>query len=298
MTPLPTIRQLQFFTALARRGSFSSAAEDCFVSQSTLSSAIKELEGLLGKQLVDRSTRTVSLTPAGQEVAKMAVQLLAQAEDIVTFTKRSEPLASEFHLGVIPTVAPFLLPQAMPVLRASYPKLRLYLKEDLSAKLLEQLAIGALDVVILALPYSFAGVETREIGEDPFLFAGHPEHPLLSEQAISREAIKAENLLLLEDGHCLRDHALDACSLRDPKSTKTYSATSLFTLTQMVRSGLGSTLLPGMAVEAGLAEASGLAVRPIEKPTPSRKIGVAWRRGSGRSEEAALIGEVFADFLG
>ncbi len=296
MTPLPTIRQLQFFTALVRRQSFSKAAEDCLVSQSTLSSAIKELEALLRQQLVDRSTRSFALTPAGEEASVRAAQLLAIAEDIVRSADAQRPLEGPFRLGVIPTIAPFVLPAAAPALRAAHPKLELYLREDLTAKLVDLLASGQLDAVILALPYDLPGMETRDVGSDPFVFAAAPGHPLLDVDEVVLDALNDAPLLLLEDGHCLRDHALDACKLQDPEAAA-YGATSLFTLAQMVQSGLGATLLPEMAVRAGFAEASGLETRPLAAPTPARRIGLVWRKGSGRGEEAALIADAVADAM-
>ncbi|MEO1014718.1 MAG: hydrogen peroxide-inducible genes activator [Pseudomonadota bacterium] len=297
MIPLPTIRQLQFFTALVRRQSFSKAAEDCLVSQSTLSSGIKELEGLLRQQLVDRSTRSFALTPTGEEVAARAAQLLAIAEDIARSADAQRPLEGPFRLGVIPTIAPFILPAAAPALRAAHPKLELYLREDLTAKLADLLAVGQLDAVILALPYDLPGMETLDIAADPFVFAAAPGHPLLDLAETPLEALRETRLLLLEDGHCLRDHALDACKLQDPQAAAAYGATSLFTLAQMVQSGLGATLLPEMAVRAGFATASGLKTRPLSAPAPVRRIGIAWRKGSGRAEEAELIASAVAEAM-
>ncbi|MFQ5562702.1 MAG: hydrogen peroxide-inducible genes activator [Parvularculaceae bacterium] len=299
MIPLPTLRQLQFFTALARRESFSRAADECLVSQSTLSSAIKELESLLGQQLVDRSTRSFSLTPAGEEVAARAVGVLAMSEDLARAVQTIEPLSGPFQLGVIPTIAPFILPRATALFRESYPTLQLYLREDLTAALVERLSAGLLDAALLALPYEIPGAETLEIGEDPFWFACAPEHKLVDRKEMRLEELRSVELLLLEDGHCLRDHAIDACKLRDPGVAATFGATSLFTLAQMVRSGLGATLLPEMAVREGLARASGLVAIPFAPPAPGRKIGLVWRKGSGRREEAeaaaAIIGRALAE---
>lgn len=298
-TPLPTLRQLQFFTALARRESFSRAAEDCLVSQSTLSAAIKELEGLIGRQLVDRSTRSFSLTPAGEEVAARAAGVLAMSEDLVRASQAVEPLSGPFQLGVIPTIAPFILPRATTLFRQSYPKLQLFLREDLTAALVERLGAGLIDAALLALPYEIPGAETIELGEDPFWFACAPEHKLAGKKTMSLSGLDGAELLLLEDGHCLREHAIDACKLRDPGVAATFGGTSLFTLAQMVRSGLGATLLPDMAVREGLARASGLVAIPFKPPAPGRKIGLAWRNGSGRREEAeaaaAIIGKALAE---
>ncbi|MEO0398411.1 MAG: hydrogen peroxide-inducible genes activator [Pseudomonadota bacterium] len=297
MIPLPTIRQLQFFVALVRRRSFSKAAEDCLVSQSTLSSAIKELEALLRRQLVDRSSRSFGLTPAGEDVAERAQHLLAMAEDLALSAASRGPLEGPFRLGVIPTIAPFVLPRAAPALRAAYPSLELYLREDLTAKLADQLAAGQLDAALLALPYDLPAADMIEIGEDPFFFAAAPDHPYLKQKAVDLEALSDTKLLLLEDGHCLRDHALDACKIQDPGAAAAYGATSLFTLAQMVQAGLGATLLPKMAVDAGFAAASGLEVAPLKAPSPARRIGIAWRRGSGRRDEAEKIAASVSDAL-
>lgn len=291
MTPLPTLRQLQFFMALVRRQSFSKAAEDCLVSQSTLSSAIKEMEALMDQQLVDRSTRAFALTPAGEEVAARAPALLAGAEDLVRAASGRNPLEGPFTLGVIPTIAPFMLPRVAKALKKNYPKLQLYLREDLTATLAERLAAGLIDAAVLAFPYDLPGVDSIEIGDDPFWFACANDHPLADKKSLRREDIKGCELLLLEDGHCLREHAIDACELRDRDAAASFGGTSLFTLAEMAKSGLGATLLPDMAVEAGLAKRAGLKVIPFAKPVPSRKIGVAWRRGSGRREEATALAE-------
>ncbi len=297
MLVLPTLRQLQFFQALARRRSFSKAAADCLVSQSTLSSAIKELEAALGRQLVDRSTRAFALTPAGEETAARAAPILAMAEDLARSAAERNPLEGPFRLGVIPTIAPFLLPKVAQRLKAAYPKLKLYLREDLTAALAERLAAGLLDAAVLAFPYPLAGAETIDIGEDPFWLAAPRNHPLIARRSLKIADLEGENLLLLEDGHCLRDHAIEACRLRRPEAAAAFGATSLFTLAQMAEAGLGPTLLPEMAVKSGLAEAAGLKARRFASPAPVRKIGLGWRKGSGRRDEAEAIAAVFREAL-
>jgi LysR family hydrogen peroxide-inducible transcriptional activator len=293
VTPLPTLRQLQFFLALVRRGSFSRAADECLVSQSTLSSAIKELETILGRQLVDRSTRRFSLTPAGKDVAVRAATILAAAEDLARSAALRRPLEGPFALGVIPTIAPFLLPRATPGLAAKFPKLELYLREDVTASLAERLTDGSLDAALLAFPYDLPGAEWIEVGEDPFLVAAPAGSAFARKKPVTAAELKKSPLLLLEEGHCLRDHALDACKLRQEEIAGAFGATSLFTLTQMVRAGLGVTLLPKMAVDAGLADDSGLAIAPLAPPAPARRIGLAWRKGSGRREECELLATQF-----
>lgn len=296
MIALPTLRQLRFFLALVRRKSFSKAAEDCLVSQSTLSSAIKEVEAILDRQLVDRSTRSFALTPAGEEVAARAAPLLAMAEDLARAAAARRPLEGEFRLGVIPTIGPFLLPGASGRLKRAYPKLKLILREGLTADLADRLSAGLLDAAVLAFPYELAGMETIDIGEDPFWYAASSDDPLTEKKTLRREDLDGVNLLLLEDGHCLREHAIEACKLRRPEAAA-YGATSLFTLTQMARSGLGATLLPAMAVKSGLAAAAGLKVVPFAPRAPARRIGIAWRKGSGRREEAEALAGVLKETM-
>ncbi len=298
MTPQPTLRQLQFFLALVRRQSFSRAAGDCLVSQSTLSSAIKELETLLDRQLVDRTTRRFSLTPAGKDVAERAARILALTEDLARSVAARKPLEGPFNLGVIPTIAPFLLPHATPAIARRYAKLELYLREDLTAVLSERLLDGSLDAALLAFPYDLPGLDWIIIGDDPFLVAAPPGHPIAMRKSVKAADLKEAHLLLLEDGHCMRQHALDACHLAQDNLSSAFGATSLFTLTEMVRAGLGATLLPKMAVDAGLAANAGLIVAPLAKPAPSRQIGLAWRKGSGRREECELIATLFGEVLG
>jgi LysR family hydrogen peroxide-inducible transcriptional activator len=171
--------------------------------------------------------------------------------------------------------------------------LELYLREDLTASLVERLADGSLDAAVLALPYEAPGIDWIEFAEDPFMFVAQPDSPLAGKRPVRGADLKSARLLLLEDGHCLREHALDACKLRQSEFTDHYGATSLFTLVQMVRAGLGVTLLPKMAIDAGLAADSGLTVAPLAAPAPARKIGVAWRKGSGRREDCELLAAAF-----
>ena len=290
--PFPTLRQLQFFVALARRKSFSKAAEDCFVSQSTLSAAVKELEGILGGALVDRTTRKFALTARGERVLSRAQELLMKTEALVRDAHEVEPMSGPFRLGIIPTIAPFLVPSAVPAIKLAFPKLQLRLREGLTGDLLDDLMTGAIDAAVLAFPYEAPGVEHVEIGEDPFFVVCHEDNPLAAQETISLDDLPADQLLLLEDGHCLREHALQACRLRAPEIAGAYGATSLFTLFQMVASDMGVTLAPKIALDCGAATAPGLVTRPFAKPVPFRTIGVAWREGSSRAEEAVALAEV------
>ncbi|MBN9320067.1 MAG: hydrogen peroxide-inducible genes activator [Caulobacterales bacterium] len=291
---LPTLRQLQYLKLLVEHGSFSRAAEAAHVTQPTLSAGIQELERVIGAPVVDRARSGVILTAAGQEAASRAEAILAQAEDLVQSARGAgEPLAGRFRLGVIPTIAPFLLPAALPQLRQRFPKLRLFLREDLTGRLVAALKAGALDAALIALPYDLAGLHYAHVSDDELLAALPADHPLASLKRISPETMGGDDLILLEDGHCLRDHALAACGLEPPKAAadENFAATSLPTLVQMVGSGLGVSFLPAMAVKAGLAEAAHIAVRPLQADHPSREIVVAWRAGSSRGIEGRLLAE-------
>ncbi len=292
---LPTLRQLQYLKLLAEHGSFSRAAEAAHVTQPTLSAGVQELEKVLGAPVVDRGRTGVILTPVGEEAVRRARDVLARAEDLVQAARSAgQPLSGRFRLGVIPTVAPFLLPRALPALRRRFPTLRLFLREDLTSKLIASLKAGALDAALIALPHDVAGLDVAHVGHDELLAATPANHPLLAGERIDPAALEDEGLILLEDGHCLREHALAACALDAPRpggDDGTFAATSLHTLVQMVGSGLGVSLLPAMAVEGGLTDKAAVGVRPLASAEASREIVVAWRRGSSREVEAKLLAE-------
>jgi LysR family hydrogen peroxide-inducible transcriptional activator len=292
---LPTLRQLQYLKALAEHGSFGRAAEASHVTQPTLSAGIQELEKVLGAPVVDRARSGVILTPVGAEALRRANVILNEAEALVQAAKNAgHPLTGRFRLGVIPTVAPFLLPKALPVLRKRFPGLRLFLREDLTHRLISALKAGQLDAVLIALPYDMAGLDWAHVSDDELLAAAPADHRLAREVEILPADMEGDDLILLEDGHCLRDHALAACGLRPPRAgveDEIFAATSLPTLVQMVGSGLGVTFLPAMAVEAGLTEGAAVAVRPIAVDHPSREIVVAWRAGSSRAAEGRLLAD-------
>jgi len=290
MVNLPSLRHLRHFTALDDQRHFGRAAEACHVTQSTLSASIKELEGLLETVLVDRSRRRVVLTPIGIETAERARRIIREAEQLVEATRASrEPLSGTVRLGTIPTIGPFLLPRVLRGLREAYGNLKLYLVEDLTDRLIEALHRGQLDVVLLALPYDCGAVETLVLFEDPFVVGLPQQHPLAKESRVDPQRLWHGDLLLLRDGHCLRDHALAACHLADRRVTEGFEATSLPTLVQMVDNGLGTTLLPTLAVDAGLLIGTSLVTRPLLPPAPARKIGLIWRRGTGRRNEFRLL---------
>jgi LysR family hydrogen peroxide-inducible transcriptional activator len=291
-THLPTLRQLRYLVALDEHRHFGRAAEACFATQSTLSAGLQELEGLLGVTLVERTKRKVLMTPLGGEVAARARALLRGAEDIADLARaHGRPLCGRLRLGVIPTIAPFLLPRVLPALRRAYPDLRLALREDLTARLLERLANGDLDVAVLALPYEAPDMEMEALFTDPFVLACPPGHPLAARDSIAGADLAGADLLLLEEGHCLRDHALAACSLPASRRGEGLLGTSLGTLVQMVASGMGVTLLPRLAVEAGILAGTDLVTRPVAGGG-ARLLGLAWRKSSARKEEFRLLGRM------
>jgi LysR family transcriptional regulator, hydrogen peroxide-inducible genes activator len=290
MMNLPSLRHLWHLTALHDHGHFGRAAEACHVTQSTLSASIKELESVLEATLVDRSKRRVVFTPVGIETVERARRIVKEVEDLMSFTTGSrEPLSGTLRMGTIPTIGPFLLPRVLPSLRQAYSRLRLYLVEDLTERLIDSLHRGQLDVVLLALPYYCGAVETVILFEDPFVVGLPREHLLAKETSVKPERLWREDLLLLKDGHCLRDHALAVCRLSDRRFTKGFEATSLPTLVQMVDNGLGITLLPTLAVDAGLLRGTNLITRPLLRDEAARKIGLVWRRGTGRRNEFRLL---------
>ena len=290
MINLPSLRHLRHFMALHDHGHFGRAAAACYVTQSALSASIKELESVLDVTLVDRTKRRVILTPIGVETAERARKIVKDVEELVGFaTASQEPLSGTLRMGTIPTIGPYLLPRVLPGLRESYTRLKLYLVEDLTDRLIDSLHRGRLDVVLLALPYDCGALETVVLFEDPFVVALPRTHPLANEMRIKSQRLWCENLLLLRDGHCLRDHALSVCRLADRRFTEGFEATSLPTLVQMVDNGLGTTLLPTLALDAGLLLGTNLVTRPLLTDEPARKIGLVWRQGTGRRDEFRLL---------
>jgi LysR family hydrogen peroxide-inducible transcriptional activator len=295
---LPTLRQLRYLTLLVDQGSFSRAAEAAHVTQPTLSAGIQELEKILGTALVDRNRTGVILTAAGEETVTRAGTILAQTEELVREARGAgEPLGGRFRLGVIPTIAPFVLPLALPALRTRFPKLRLFLREDLTHRLLADVRAGALDAALVALPYDTAGLDHAHVLDDELVAALPDGHPLSRNERIEPKRLEREEMILLEDGHCLRDHALTACGLSAPRRGREegFTATSLATLVQMVGSGLGVSFLPAMAVDAGLAAAAQIAVRPLEADHAVREVVVVWRSGSTRAQEGKLLAKLFGE---
>lgn len=292
---LPTVKQLRYFLALEEHEHFRRAAEACFVSQSAFSVAIRELETLLGVRLVDRTNRKVTVTPLGREVATQARLCLRDLEDLVELARGSrQPLAGPLRLGVIPTVAPFLLPKVLPGLRAEFPELRLLLREDITGRIYEQLLEGALDAILIALPYEMRNVQVMTLFKDRFRLACRRGTTLVDPENYRFSLLNAESVLLLEDGHCLRDHAISACRIRKLEKVSRFAASSLLTLVEMVDADLGITFLPEMAEGSSILEGTRVATYPLHEHS-YREIGLAWRRGSGRDEEFRLLGERFRD---
>ncbi len=292
MRPLPTVKQLRYFVALAQHGHFGQAAAACFVSQSAFSVAIRELETLLGAPLVDRTNRQVTLTALGQQAAIQARLCLQDIERLVELTSaEQEPLSGRLTLGVIPTVAPFLLPEMLPVVRRQYPALRLYIRERKTDVLHAELLEGRLDLMLLALPYELRQVEIMPLFRDHFFLAYREGTQLIDPDAFSVNQVSAECVLLLEDGHCLRDHALAACQLRRQEVVHRFAASSLFTLLEMVDSDLGITFVPEMAVGSVMLRQTDIKTQPLD-PGSYREIGLAWRKGAARAVEFQALGEL------
>ena len=287
----PTIRQLQYFIALSETEHFGRAAERCFVSQSAFSNAIKELEATLDAELVDRTNRSVTITATGREVAVQAKLVLRDLDSLVESARgRNEPLTGSLRLGVIPTIAPFMLPNVLPKLRAEYPDLRLLLTEDQTQRIYKRLMDGALDVLLLALPWPMQGVEELPLFRDPFCLACHEDTDRVDPENYRFNRLDSDSILLLEDGHCLREHALAACRIKNTQKVRQFAASSLLTLVEMVDADLGITFLPEMARGSSLLGNTNVTLHSMSEQS-YRTIGLVWRKGSRRAEEFRLLGE-------
>jgi LysR family hydrogen peroxide-inducible transcriptional activator len=277
------LKDLRYLVAVADTRHFGRAAAKCFVSQPTLSAQLRKLEEYLGVQLIERRPRKIMLTEAGEEVALRARSMLESGDAIVkTALTRRDPLAGQVRLGVLPTIGPYLLPRVALKIRKALPRLELMLYEYRTEPLLERLHHGELDLGILALPVHEDGLVTRELYQEPFVAALPADHPLSARARIRIEDLQSETLLLLEDGHCMRDQALAVCARGDVHESQDFRATSLETLRQMVVTGAGVTLLPELASVGSYANTKGLAIRPFAKPVPTRSIGAIWRKSSAR----------------
>jgi LysR family hydrogen peroxide-inducible transcriptional activator len=288
---LPTIKQLQYLVALRQHGHFGKSADACFVTQSTLSAGLRELETQLGVTLVERTRRVVRFTPLGRKVADKAVRVLRECEELADIARaEGQPLHGELRMGVIPTIAPFLLPAMLPRLRSQWPNLKLYLREETSQAACDALHRGQLDCVLLALPYGCGEVDKAMLFDDR-LFVVFPRGEAPPQSSVEAGAIDETRLLMLEDGHCLKDHALSACNRPELRAGAAMMGTSLHTLVQMVDNGLGLTFVPAMAIEAGILAGTNVDVRPLQSDHGFREIALIWRRSSPREEEFQLLAD-------
>ena len=291
-TYLPTLKQLQYLVALHEHGHFGRAADASFVSQSTLSAGIRELESLLGVTLVERSRRVVRFTALGNQVVDKAHRILREAEELADLVQAAgKPLAGQLRMSVIPTIAPFLLPRYLPRLRRERPDLELLLREETSHDAVESLQHGRVDCVLLALPFTTGEVEKAHIAHDELYVAFPKDDPRDPPEFVPPSMIDEGRLLLLEDGHCLKDHALAACNRPEMRASATMIGTSLHTLVQMVDNDLGLTMLPKMAVDAGILNGTDVVARPLKSKNATREIALIWRKNSPRRADFELLAE-------
>jgi len=295
-TYLPTLKQLQYLVALRDAGHFGRAAEASFVTQSTLSAGIRELETLIGVTLVERTRRVVRFTPLGESIVAKARKVLREADELGDMARAAgNPLSGEMRMSVIPTIAPFMLPRILPRLRRDYPELKLFLREEPSAAACEALHHGRADCVLLALPYACGDVEIEALFDDRLFVAFPEDEAKRSSGPVVAEDIDEARLLLLEDGHCLKDHALSACAHPELRGHATMLGTSLHTIVQMVDNGLGVTMLPEMAIDAGILDNTTIDARSLDAENAKRKIALVWRKASPRERDFRLLARVLAE---
>jgi LysR family transcriptional regulator, hydrogen peroxide-inducible genes activator len=290
-----SLRQLRYFASLVRHRHFGRAADDCAVTQPALSMQIRELEREIGAELVERRPGEVALTATGMEVAQRAERILAAARDLVDFARHREVLAGPLTLGIIPTLAPYLLPRLLPRLQRTYSALRLDVRETQTATLIGELVAGDLDCVLLALPIEHADVDTVPLFKDRFLLAA-PAHEPLPRHALKAEDVDQRRLILLEEGHCLRDQALAFCATKGRNSSTALGSTSLATVMQMVANGYGVTLVPEIAADVEVRDKR-VVLKRFAAPEPGRTIGLAWRKTSPRRRDFDTLGEVVKEAL-
>lgn len=288
------LRDLRYFVALAELKHFGRAAAACFVSQPTLSTQIRKLEEELGVSLVERAPRKVMLTPAGREIAERARRIVGDVEQLREAARRSQdPEAGTVRLGIFPTLGPYLLPHVVPGIHARFPRLELLLVEEKSDVLLARVRDGRLDAALLALPLHHDQLHAEFLFEEPFLLAVPERHPLAKQSSLTLKDLADQRLLLLEDGHCLRDQALDVCQLAGSGEKTGFQATSLETLRQMVAANVGVTLLPTLAIKPPVARSDSIHLLRFADATPSRRIAMVWRRSSAMGDFLARLAAVF-----
>lgn len=284
------LKDLRYLVAVADERHFGRAAARCFVSQPTLSAQLQKLEQGLGIQLVERAPNNVSLTQAGEEIVARARRILEAADEVVTLARsQRDPLAGKLRVALLPTIGPYLLPRVASLVRKNLPRLELRLYEYQTGAMLEKLRSGELDVGVLALPVDLTGLQARELYREAFVVALPEQHPLAARESVRVADLKDEKLLLLEEGHCLRDQALEVCSRVGVRDQQDFRATSLETLRQMVATGAGITLLPELAGRGAYRNARGVVLRPFAKPVPVRHIGAIWRKTSARGPAIAAL---------
>jgi LysR family hydrogen peroxide-inducible transcriptional activator len=290
------LKDLRYLVAVADQRHFGRAAARCFVSQPTLSAQLKKLEQALGVQLVERAPNNVSLTPAGEEIVARARRIIEASDEVVALARsQRDPLAGRLRVALLPTIGPYLLPRVAPAIKKRLPRLELRLYEYQTAPMLEKLHGGELDVGILALPVDLPGLAARELYREAFTVALPERHRLAAHATVRIADLKDETLLLLEDGHCLRDQALEVCSRVAVKDAQDFRATSLETLRQMVATGAGVTLLPELAGRGAYRNARGVVLRPFARPAPQRHIGAVWRKSTARLPAIDALNEVIAE---
>lgn len=290
---MPTLKQLQYLVALKEHGHFGKAADSCYVTQSTLSAGIRELESLIGVTLVERTRRVVRFTALGDRIVEKAHRVLREAEELAAIAEASgKPLTGELRMSVIPTIAPFLLPRLLPRLRAERPELKLYLREETTQAAIESLRHGHVDCVLMALPFPTGELDSEILFQDRLYVAFPRDDPRDPPEWIGPDMIDESKLLLLEDGHCLKDHALAACNRPELRANATMMGTSLHTLVQMVDNGLGLTMLPEMAIAGGILDHTGIVARPLRSDHAYRDIALVWRKNSPREKEFRLLAEL------
>ncbi|KGM07891.1 Hydrogen peroxide-inducible activator [Methylophaga thiooxydans] len=297
---LPTLRQLQYLTSVVEEKHFGHAAEKCFVTQSTLSAGIQDLEQLLEVSLLERTNRKVLPTPIGEEIASRAQQILSLSEDLVDLAQSEKnPLSGRIQIGVIPTISPFLLPKVLPSVRKQLPNLEIVLIEDQSERLLDRLEAGSIDVAVLAFPFNTRGLTHRVFAKEPFWIAMPKNHNLAKAKKLKAADLPTNELLLLAEGHCMREHALSACQLPASAQRKSVQATSLYTLIEMVASGLGITLIPDMAINSDMVSHSDISLVPLENNNNQavREIGLVWRPSFRRTATLEQLAKTFSDAL-
>jgi LysR family hydrogen peroxide-inducible transcriptional activator len=292
------LQDLRYLVALAETRHFARAADTCHVSQPTLSTQIKKLEDELGVVLFERTNKRVTPTAVGRQIIAQARVVLEEATKLQHLAQQEhDPMAGPLQLGVIPTLGPYLVPHLLPWLRQEFPTLKLYLREDLTERLLQQLRAGALDMLLLALPIDGAGLEAMTLFEEPFVLALPADHSLVRKKRVHETDLASEHILLLEDGHCLRDQALAVCGFPPHGETEAFRASSLETLRQMVAAGVGCTLLPMLAAATTSASEHLIALRPFVTPAPGRTIGLVWRQSFPRQNTARSLAELIRAHL-